>query len=149
MAAPPSAQTAPLDMAEHPYRFADALNESRDVLELAFSRVVAVITAQATTSRTHQVAPEVLDEEREHEEPGGIAVTEPAVHEDEWRPLSLNPPCDLRAVVRDRHMDLLFVHDPPPSRSRFELILPLDYARCRDGHRDTATAFPSCHHFRG
>ena len=34
----------------------------------------------------------MLDQEREKEEPGRIAVTEPAVHEDEWLPLSPNPP---------------------------------------------------------
>ena len=100
----------PARMAEHAYRFADALHERGDVLELAFTRVVGVITAQTTTSRAHQVAREVLDQEREHEEPRDLAIAQPAVNEDDRCPLSLNPSRDLRAVVRNRHMDLMLVH---------------------------------------
>lgn len=97
-------------MAEYAYRFADALHERSDILGLAFTRMVGAVTARATTSRAHQVAREVLDEEREQEEPRDLAIAQPAVNEDDRCPLPLSPSCDRRAVVRNRYVDLVLVH---------------------------------------
>ena len=100
----------PARMAEHAHRFADALHERRDVFELAFTRVVGVVSAQATTSRAHRVAREVLDQEREQEEPRALAIAQPAVNEDDRCPLSLNPSRDPRAVLRNCHVDVVLAH---------------------------------------
>ena len=97
-------------MAEESNRLADRLHERRDVLELPLTRVIRVVTAQTPSSRAQQVAREVVDEEREHEEPRDVAVTQATMDQDERRPLSQEATRDPRAVLRHCHLDPILVH---------------------------------------
>ena len=120
----PCPASRPADQAD---RLADAVDERRHVLLQARRRVVRVVGRQSAAAGARQVAGEPVGEVGQQGLPGDLAVADPAVDQDQRRPLSLYSSGDLGAVGGDRSVDALvsvMVISPDRSLRRCSARLP-------------------------